>query len=256
MTSKFRCARKAIMSRAGFRLQASGCWLSVLASHQVSQIDFGSQATPPCVGRTHRRWDLRHWRHCVFSDESRFTLFHSDGLGRVHHRQGEGLIDACIQPTQCNCGPSVMVWGAIHHGGRSELVVLDGPLNRHRYIRLLRDSMLPWATGLFGRTFVYAQDNAPPHTARDTTAFLVQQDLEVMDWPAPRPDMNPIERVWDQMGIWILDMDDPPSTVTELRLAVLQVRAAVRPRRVRTLVESMSRCVRALFAARGGHARY
>ena len=74
-----------------------------------------------------------------------------------------------------------MVWGAIHHGGRSELVVLDGPLNRHRYIRLLRDSMLPWATGLFGRTFVYAQDNAPPHTARDTTAFLAQQDLEVMD---------------------------------------------------------------------------
>ena len=36
------------------------------------------------------------------------------------------------------------VWGAIHPGGRSELVVLDGTLNYQRYIRILCDSMLPW----------------------------------------------------------------------------------------------------------------
>ena len=27
-------------------------------------------------GRKQRRWDLRHWRHGVFNDESRFTQFH------------------------------------------------------------------------------------------------------------------------------------------------------------------------------------
>ena len=116
--------------------------------------------------------------------------------------------------------------------------------------------MLPWATGVFGRNFVYVQDNAPPHTARDTAAFLDQQDVEVMDWPARSPDMNPIEHVWDQMSVWIRDMDDPPSTVAELQNAVRQVWAAVRPGRVRTLVESMPRRVRALMAARGGHTRY
>ena len=66
--------------------------------------------------------------------------------------------------------------------------------------------MLPWATGVFGRNFVYVQDNAPPHTARDTAAFSDQQDVEVMDWPAPSPDMNPIEHVWVQMSVWIRDM--------------------------------------------------
>ena len=87
-------------------------------------------------------------------------------------------------------------------GGRSELVVLDGAMNPHRYIQILRNQILPWATGGFGRNFMYVQGNAPPHTAHDTAAFLDQLDVEVMDWPARSPDMNPNEHVWDQMSVW------------------------------------------------------
>ena len=32
-----------------------------------------------------------------------------------------------------NRGQSVMAWSAIHHGERSELVVVDGAMNWHRY---------------------------------------------------------------------------------------------------------------------------
>ena len=158
-------------------------------------------------GRRHRLWDLRQWRHCIVSDESRFSLYHSDGRVRVRRRQGERLIDACVQPNDGSRGPSVMVWGAIHHVGRSELVVVDGAMNRHRYIQILRNQMLPWATGVFERNFEYVQNNAPTHTARDTAAFLDQQDVEARDWPARSPYMNPIEHVWDQMSVWIRDID-------------------------------------------------
>ena len=119
-------------------------------------------------GRRHRVWDLRQWGHCIFSDESRFSLYHSDGWVLVHHRQGERLIDACVPPDDGNHGTWVMVWGAIHHGGSwwMEPWTGIGPT------QILRNQMLPWATGVFGRNFVYVQDNAPPHTARDTAAFL------------------------------------------------------------------------------------
>ena len=44
-------------------------------------------------GRRHRVWDLRQWRHCIFSDESRFSLYHSNDPVRVRRRQGERLND-------------------------------------------------------------------------------------------------------------------------------------------------------------------
>ena len=68
---------------------------------------------------------------------------------------------------------------------------MDGAMNRHRYIQIRMNQILPWATGVFGRNFVYVQDNAPPHTARDTAAFLDQQDVEVMDWPPHPPPLPP-----------------------------------------------------------------
>ena len=39
------------------------------------------------------------------------------------------LIDVCVQETAGNVGPSVMVWGAIHFDGKSELVIMDGSMN-------------------------------------------------------------------------------------------------------------------------------
>ena len=156
----------------------------------------------------------------VMSPSSPYTTM-TVGSG-VRRRQEERLTDACIHPNDGNRGLSVMVWGAIHHGGRCELVLVDGAMNQHRYIQIMRNQMLSWATGMFGLKFMYVQDNAPPHTTRDTVAFFDQQDVEVMDWQARSPNMNPIEHVWDQMSVWIRDLDDPQSTVAERNNAVRQ----------------------------------
>ena len=68
-------------------------------------------------GRRHRVWDFRQWRHFIFIDESRFSLYHSDGQVRVRRRQRERMIYACVQPNDGNRGLSVMVWCAIYHRG-------------------------------------------------------------------------------------------------------------------------------------------
>ena len=117
----------------------------------------------------------RHCRHRVFCDESRFTLFHSDGRARCATVNGRDWYMHALNPGAITV--PLQAWYGVHHGEGSELVVLGGTLNRQRHIRFLRDNMLPWATDVFGWNFVYVQDNATPHTAGDTTAFLAQQHV-------------------------------------------------------------------------------
>ena len=55
----------------------------------------------------------QRWRQVLFSDESRFTLFRSDGSQRVYERRGERFADACVIHRDRFGGGSLMVWGSI-----------------------------------------------------------------------------------------------------------------------------------------------
>jgi len=57
-----------------------------------------------------QKWD-EEWKKVVFSDESRFCLFHSDGRVRVWRKPGEEYLPDCLEPTVKFSGGSVMVWG-------------------------------------------------------------------------------------------------------------------------------------------------
>ena len=57
----------------------------------------------------------------------RVKIYRSDGRIRVRRREGERYIDACVQQTDGNVVPSIMVWGAFHFGGKREQVIVEGP---------------------------------------------------------------------------------------------------------------------------------
>ncbi len=57
------------------------------------------------------------------------------------------------------------------------LHVLEGTMNAERYIKVLERHMLP------SRGRVFQQDNAKPHTAAITTAWLRSKRVWVLNWP-------------------------------------------------------------------------
>ena len=149
--------------------------------------------------RRHRHWIQREWEGVLFSDESRFHLSHGDGRVRVWRRRGERFANCCVQQVDRWGGGSVMVWGGISAHGRTPLHVLRGRVTAVNYTdEVLRNHVIPhMAANPRLRTF--QQDNARPHIARHSMAFLQQHHVDVLPWPALSPDLAPIEHLWDEM---------------------------------------------------------
>ena len=159
--------------------------------------------------RRHRDTSAEAWR----SDESDHCPWRQtvDPIGRgqsFYHFGGQGvkLINACIQPMVANHGPSVMIWGAIHYGGRSERVVLDGTLNHQPYIRLLQDSLLPWATGVLDETLCIPRTMTRP--TQHVTRLLFWHNRVQRSWIGQLGihAWTPLS-MFDQLGVWIQDKD-------------------------------------------------
>ena len=49
-----------------------------------------------CRAHDRRHWGMQRWRQVIFSDESRFNLYRSDGRRRVYRRRGERYASACV----------------------------------------------------------------------------------------------------------------------------------------------------------------
>ncbi len=84
----------------------------------------------------------------------------------------------------------LMVWGCISAYVMDSLHVLVGTINAERYIKVLEQHMIPF------RRRVFQQDNAKPHTASITTAWLRSRRVRVLNWPACSPDLSPTENIW------------------------------------------------------------
>ena len=207
--------------------------------------------------RQHVRWTRRQWSSVLFTDEVRICLRHTDGRRRVWRRRGEAHAEVCVQPVVFYGGGSVMAWAGISTNGKTDLIIIDGNLNAQRYRdEILEPTVIPYAGAVGPETFILMDDNARPHRGRVVNDFIEEQGIERMVWPAASPDLNPLEHLWDHLKRQIYTRILHDSTLRDLRRIMVEVFAQIPQRRVRRLINSMSRRCRNVIDNRGGYTRY
>lgn len=181
-------------------------------------------------------------------------LQRADGRARVYRRQNERFAANCIQEVDRFGGGSVMMWAAISHNGKTNLVLVNGNLTAQRYCdEILQPHVLPIMQNN-GR--IFQQDNARPHTARITTAFLQRNNVNVLSWPSKSPDLNPIEHLWDELDRRVRQRQPAPQSLQQLANALQAEWANIPQQFIQNLTSSMGRRCQAVIDANGGHTRY
>ena len=101
----------------------------------------------------------------------------------------------------------------------------------------------------------FMHDNDRPHSAAITRQFFATNNVNVLDWPANSPDLNPKEQVRDESER-LVSRNHAIHTVNYLA-GTLQAEQAILPVLfVQHYVNSMRRHITAHIAQNGVHMRY
>ena len=130
-------------------------------------------------------------------------------------------------------------WGSINQQSYCEHIV---PLI-HGWIRLHPELSL-------------MQDGAPGHAAKATIEELSERGIRVIWWPAFSLDLNPIEKVWDEMKDWIQNNYPEKLSYDELRGAVMAAWDHIPTEFLSDLIDSMPTRCQAVIDADGRHTKY
>lgn len=143
--------------------------------------------------KEHLSWTPQQWSKVIFTDESKFNRFGSDGKLYVRRRKGEEFRKNCIKPTVKGGGGSVLVWGSMTAKGTGPIHRITGIMDRFVYLDIIKNILLPFAEEYMPEEWIYQADNDPKHSAKVVKTFLSANNIHVMKWSAQSPDLNPIE---------------------------------------------------------------
>ena len=221
----------------------------LLARHKTCRYQFAKK---------YKDWTIEDWKRVIWSDEAKITRLCSNGRQWVWKRSGAGFTDREVAGTVKFGGGGLMVWGCMSAKGVGYMARIDGGLDAQLYVSILQGEFLQTLEyyGYKTTDVVFQQDNDPKHTSNLVKNWLRESGIEVLDWPAQSPDLNPIEHLWWEVKRKLNSCETQPASIHELWERIQEVWEGIPAEKCLDLITSMPRRVAAVLKAKGGHTKY
>lgn len=152
----------------------------------------GSVISKPCLTKKHqkRRFDIvskwalnphSFWKNIIFSDEVPFQLKNGLGVTKCWKKVGDSYNPDYINKTFKYGGGTIMFWGCFSAQGVGNLVVIDGIMDRFKYVKILANNLTDSASKLGLKKFIFQQDNDPKHTSKHAKSYFTENNIQVLN---------------------------------------------------------------------------
>jgi DDE superfamily endonuclease len=145
----------------------------------------------------YREW-VEEWKSIIFSDECSMERGKGGQREWVFRLPSQKWLPEMVQTYRKSTDISIIVWGAIWYGGRSNLVIMERDedsrgegYSANSYLQVLNQEM----PKCFEPGRIFMQDNASIHTAKNITQWFEDHSILLLNWAPYSPDMNPIEHL-------------------------------------------------------------
>lgn len=205
--------------------------------------------------RAHISWSKEKWNTVLWSDESKFKLFGSDGRQYVRRPVGARFKAKYQIPTVKHGGGNVMVWGCFSRSGTGPIIQVQGKMDRFQYKEILENTMLPFAEDEMPLRWIFQQDNDPKHSSKLVKEWFGSKNINVLEWPSQSPDLNPIEHLWEVLDRRIR-MHSDIKNQQQLFGIIESEWSRIPAETLQKLVDSMPRRCQAVLDSRGYSTKY
>jgi transposase len=208
--------------------------------------------------KKYRNWTMEDWNRVIWSDESKFTVFGSDGREYCWKKPTDPLRPQHVKPTVKYGGGNIMVWGCFSSHGIGFLCRIEEGLDAELYKQILNEDLmetLAWYD-LNVSDVIFQHDNDPKHTAKSTKRWLDETGFEVLYWPAQSPDLNPIEHLWNEVDRRLKSLPNRPSSREELWERLQDAWNTIDLGTCKKLIDTMPARIHDVLKAKGGYTRW